>query len=257
MHRRILAIVTCLAFFISSPGFAQDRDATSRDVSGIPKSSHKYFWAVAGGTAVGMALGIIAPGGSKSAFKGALIGGSATSAFYLIKDPNAAGGQRGFAHLVTNTLLGTSVFWTICDCSGGAWSGALIGGGGTALIQSFGTHNRSLAKLSGTARSTPPASTPGTPSEPNPLSSGMTAYEVAAQVQSAPAQPQTTAQTTPAPTQSAPPATQNASAGQAQDQPPLDPEYLIFSNSNGNGSSSENDKKIGSVTSQTTLQKPQ
>jgi hypothetical protein len=251
MHRRILAIVTCLAFFISSPGFAQDRDATSRDVSGIPKS-HRYFWSVAGGTAVGLALGIIAPGGSKSAFKGALIGGSATSAFYLIKDPNAAGGERGFAHLLTNTLLGTSVFWTICDCSAGAASGALIGGGGTALIQSFGTHNRSLAKLGGISQSTPPPSAPGAPST-NPLSSGMTAAEVAAQVQTVPAQPQTTAQTMPASTQSALPATQNASAGPVQDQPPLDPEYLIFSNNSG----SESDKKFGSVTSQTTLTKPQ
>jgi hypothetical protein len=211
-----------------------------------------------------MALGIIAPGGAKSAFKGALIGGSATSAFYLIKDPNAAAGQRGFAHLLTNTLLGTSVFWTICDCSAGAASGALIGGGGTALIQSFGTRNRSLAKLGGTAQSTPPASAPGAPSAPNPLSSGMTAAEVAAQVQNAPAQPQTTAQTTVAPaqsssatTQNAPAATQSVPAGQAQDQPPLDPEYLIFSNNNVNGGNSESGKNIGNVTSQTTLPKPQ
>src|SRR5262249_13896421 len=166
MHRRIIAILTSLAFLLSSPGFAQDHDASSRDLTGIHKSSKKYFWAVAGGTAVGLGLGIIAPGGSKSAFKGALIGGSATSAFYLIKDKNAAGDHRGFAHIVTNTLLATGVFWTVCDCKAGAWSGAFIGGGGTAIIQAFGTHNRSLAKLSGTAQSTPPADTPAAPSTP-------------------------------------------------------------------------------------------
>jgi hypothetical protein len=197
-----------------------------------------------------LGLGIIAPGGGKSAFKGALIGGSATSAFYLIKDPRAAGDNRALAHLVTNTLLGTGIFWTVCDCSGGAWSGAFIGGGGTAIIQAFGTHNRSLAKLGGTAQATPPASTPGAPSAPDPLSSGMTAAEVAAQVQNVPAQPQTTTQTMPAPTQSALPAPQSVSA-QTQDLPPLDPEYLTFSNSNGSST------KIGSVTSQTALPKPQ
>src|SRR5215471_14067291 len=165
MHRRIIAVLICSAFLLSSPGFAQDRDVTSRDLEGVHKSSRKYFWAVAGGTAVGLGLGVIAPGGSKSAFKGALIGGSATSAFYLIKDPHAAGEHRAFAHLATNTILGTSVFWTVCDCSGGALSGAFIGGGGTALIQAFGTHNRSLAKMGGVAQSTP-SSTPTTPAEP-------------------------------------------------------------------------------------------
>src|SRR5215475_13303693 len=117
MHRRILAIFICSAFLFSNTGFAQNHDVTDRDLSGVPKSK-KYFWAIAGGTAVGLGLGIIAPGGSKSAFKGALIGGSAASAFYLIKDPRAAGDNRAFALLVTNTLLGTGIFWTVCDCSG-------------------------------------------------------------------------------------------------------------------------------------------
>lgn len=249
MHRRILAIFICIAFLLSNTSFAQSRDVTDRDLSGVPKSSgKKYFWAIAGGTAVGLGLGIIAPGGGKSAFKGALIGGSATSAFYLIKDPRAAGDQRALAHLVTNTLLGTGIFWTVCDCSGGAWSGAFIGGGGTAIIQAFGTHNRSLAKLSGTAQSTPPATpanSPRTFPASNTESSGMTAAEVAAQVQVVPAQPQTTTQNSPAPAQS-----QSASA-QAQDLPPLDPEDLTFNN-NGNR---DTNKKIGSVAPQATLPK--
>ena len=190
MHRRIIAIFVSLAFLLSSPGFAQDRDATSSDLSGIHKSSKKYFWAVAGGTAAGLGIGIIAPGGSKSAFKGALIGGSATSAFYLIKDKHAAGEHRAFAHIVTNTLLATGVFWTVCNCKAGAWSGAFIGGGGTAIIQAFGTHNRSLAKLSGTAQSTPPADTPAAPSTPtNTSQPANTTSPVVAGQQSTPAQP--------------------------------------------------------------------
>lgn len=197
MHRRIIAILVCSAFLLSSPGFAQDRDASSRDLEGIHKSSRKYFWAVAGGTAVGLGLGIIAPGGSKSAFKGALIGGSATSAFYLIKDPNAAGNQRGFAHIVTNTLLGTGIFWTVCNCKAGAWSGAFIGGGGTAIIQAFGTHNRNLAKLGGVASTTP--STPATPSEPANANTPVVAGQ-----QNAPAQPATQSAQAPVQTQNSP-----------------------------------------------------
>lgn len=199
MLRRILAIITCIAFLCSSTSFAKDRDVNSDDLHGI-RRGHKYFWAVAGGTALGLGLGIIAPGGGKSAFKGALIGGSATSAFYLIRDPRAAGDHRAFAHLVTNTLLGTGVFWTVCDCSGGAWSGAFVGGGTTAVIQAFGTRHRGLAKFSGAAQATPPDSTttPATPASTNaPVQAG--------QLPNAPAP----AQNTPAQAQ-APPAAQSA-----------------------------------------------
>ena len=212
MHRRIIAILTCLTFLSSSPGFAQDRDATSSDLSGIHKSSKKYFWAVAGGTAVGLGLGIIAPGGGKSAFKGALIGGSATSAFYLIKDPHAAGEHRAFAHLVTNTLLGTGIFWTVCNCSTGAWSGAFIGGGGTAIIQAFGTHNRSLAKMGGISQSTPD-STPAPGTEP-----GAATAPIVAGQQGAPAQPASPA---PAQAPAAQPAPIQAQNSQVQTTAPV------------------------------------
>jgi hypothetical protein len=206
MRRRISAILTCIAFLLGSTSFAQDRDVTSRDLHGVSKG-HRYFWAIAGGTAVGMGIGIIAPGGSKSAFKGALIGGSAASAFYLIKDPRAAGDDRALAHIVTNTLLGTGIFWTVCNCSAGAWSGAFIGGGGTAIIQAFGTHNRSLAKLGGTAQSTPP-STPATPSTPTSTSTPV----VAGQSQNAPAQPANQ------PAQAQTPSAQNAPVQPQNDQ---------------------------------------
>ncbi|HKD82894.1 MAG TPA: hypothetical protein VKH81_24605 [Candidatus Angelobacter sp.] len=210
MLRRILAIITCIAFLCSSTSFAKDRDVNSDDLHGISRG-HRYFWAIAGGTALGIGLGIIAPGGNKSAVKGALIGGSAASAFYLIKNPRAAGDHRAFAHLVTNTLLGTGVFWTICDCGTGAWSGAFVGGGGTAVIQAFGTRNRSLAKLSGTAQSTPPAA-PTTPSAPASTSAPVQAGQLPnapAPVQNAPAQAQAPAtQSSPVAVQAQTPASQ-------------------------------------------------
>ena len=129
--------------------FAQDREVTSRDLNGVPKS-HKYGWAIVGGTLLGIGVGVIAPGGNKSAVKGALIGGSLTSMIYLYKSPRAAYGKRRWAHLITNTVLGTSVLWTICDCKTGAWAGAFIGGGGTAVIQAFGSGRSGIASLTGT-----------------------------------------------------------------------------------------------------------
>jgi hypothetical protein len=147
MGPRLKLLSVFLILFLLSSGqvFAADRDATTGDLRGIPKS-HRYAWAVLGGTAVGAGIGVIAPGGNKSAVKGLLIGGSLTSAFWLAKHPRAAEGKRPFAHIVTNTILGTSVLWTLCDCGGGAWAGALIGGGGTALIQAFGTHHSAIAQ---------------------------------------------------------------------------------------------------------------
>ena len=283
MRQRLLAVLTCIAFLLSSSSFAQDRDVTSRDLKGVPRG-HRYFWAIAGGTAVGMGIGIIAPGGSKSAFKGALIGGSAASAFYLIKNPRAAEGERAWAHVITNTLLVSGVFWTVCNCSGGAWSGALIGGGGTAVIQAFGTHNRTMAKMSGTAQSTPPSS-PAIPSAPSststPVVAGQTqnapaqpqsqpvqAQAPSAQVQNAPAQAQSVpagVQNTPAqtqsvtvPTQSVPASPQGDPAGTqaapgGNQNPPIDNEDLVFSSS----SNDNNGNRISSVAPQTAPTKPQ
>jgi len=146
--RRVAIFVVCIVVLFIQGSFAQDRDVSSRDLKGIPKS-HRYFWAVVGGTAVGAGLGIIAPGGSQSAVKGALIGGSATSAFYLAKRPRAvAEGRRDLAHIVTNAALGAGILWTACDCDEGAWAGAFLGGGGTAVYRALKPRSsRSIADL--------------------------------------------------------------------------------------------------------------
>lgn len=147
MSRLFKIAFVCLSLIATT--FCQEREVTSRDLNGVRKS-HKYAWAVIGGTAVGIGLGAIAPGGNKSAVKGALIGGGLTSLIYLHVNPRAADGNRSLAHLVTNTVLGTGVFWTICNCKTGAWTGALIGGGGTALIQAFGSGRSGIASLTST-----------------------------------------------------------------------------------------------------------
>jgi hypothetical protein len=147
--RKLLLIVLCLAL-LGTVSFAGERDMNASDLKGIP-SHHKYIFSVLGGAALGAGLGIILPGGAKSAAKGALIGGSATSAFYLITHRGTMNGWNRWAYIGTNTALGTGLGWTVCNCGGGAAAGALIGGGGTAVLQSMGgRHNTTLGKITGT-----------------------------------------------------------------------------------------------------------
>lgn len=156
MGRRFFIAVLFIFFFVGK-SFSGDGDVTARDLKGIPKS-HRYMWSIVGGTALGAGLGVIAPGGTKSAFKGALLGGSATSAFYLAKHPRAANGWRDWAHVGTNTALGAGLLWTLCDCSGGALAGSLLGGGGTAVYQALGSRSSKLTSSTGPGPQTQPGS---------------------------------------------------------------------------------------------------
>lgn len=141
-------LVIILMFLLIVPAFAGDPGP--RDVKGIPKKS-RYLWAIAGGTAIGAGIGWLAPGGNKSIAKGALIGGSGASLFYLLGHPRVVSNSwRPWVAIATNTALGTGIGWTACDCNSGAGIGALIGGGGTVLIQGFRTSHRGLAKATGT-----------------------------------------------------------------------------------------------------------
>jgi len=148
MIYRMLVIILCFTSLLAGTGLAEDRDISARDLKGVPKS-HRYLWAMVGGAGVGAGIGIIAPGGTKSAIKGALLGGSLTSAIYLAKKPRAADGWRDWAHVGTNAALGTGILWTLCNCHEGAWAGGLIGGGGTAVYQALGSHDHRIATLTG------------------------------------------------------------------------------------------------------------
>ena len=157
MSRRMLGTIA-LVFLLAVPAFADDRDPDSRSVQGIPKG-HKHMWAVIGGAALGAGLGAI-PGGASNVFKGAFIGGGGASALYLAKHR----GQEGpWSYVITNAAWAAGLGWAICDCGAGFGAGALVGGGGTALVQAFKTKNRPLAAVTG-------AGSAGTDNPPPPQS---------------------------------------------------------------------------------------
>jgi hypothetical protein len=152
-------------FLLAAPGFSADRDPDTKSLKGIPHG-HKHAWAVIGGTALGAGLGAI-PGGASNVFKGALIGGSGASALYLAKHH----GQEGpWSYVITNAGLVAGIGWAICDCAAGGGAGALVGGGGTALVQAFHTKHRTLAKMTGATGpgNSPPQSEPPPPPQPQP-----------------------------------------------------------------------------------------
>ena len=152
-------LFVCLCLF-AMEGFAADPEVSPRDMQGIPKR-HKYLTAIVAGAAIGAGLGILAPGGNKSMAKGLMICGSGASALYLWTHHDAAGGWTPWAHIGTNTMLGSGLGWTICGCRSGAGIGALLGGGGTAAIQAFGTRDRNVARATG-------ANPPSTAASSNP-----------------------------------------------------------------------------------------
>lgn len=184
MSRRFVACVLCIAFVFGSSSFGEDHDPSPRDLKGVSKS-HRYIWAIVGGTALGAGIGVIAPGGGKSVAKGALLGGSITSAVYLAKNRRAADGWRDWAHIGTNTALGTGILWTLCDCGAGAWSGALIGGGGTAIFQALGSRNSHIASMTG-ASIQPGTSPQNVPSHPGDSSQSHGAASAQSQSQGKP-----------------------------------------------------------------------
>ena len=158
--RKFAATVICL-LVLGTAGFGGDPSISPRDLKGIPKH-HKYFWAVAGGAALGTGIGIVLPGGTKTAIKGLMIGSGGSSLWYLSRHPNAVGQWTPWAYVGTNTTLGGGMGWLACNCGTGFGLGALAGGGGTALIQAMGTKSRTVADLTGaeaptaTAASRPP-----------------------------------------------------------------------------------------------------
>jgi len=152
---RKLLMVLCLGIF-ALQAVAADPDISSRDLQGIPKR-HKYLTSIVAGAAIGAGIGILAPGGNRSLVKGMLIGGSGASTLYLWSHRNAAGAWTQWAHVASNTGLASGVGWTMCNCSAGAGIGALLGGGGTLAVQSFGTSDRRVAKVTGAPETGPPS----------------------------------------------------------------------------------------------------
>jgi hypothetical protein len=126
----------------AAPAFAggHDRDMDpQRDLRGVPHvRAHRWFFATAGGAAIGAGVGTLLPGGMKSTWKGLLIGGGGASSMYLLSHRDTGTGWRDWAFIGSNTALGTGIGWTLCNCGDGAVAGALIGGGGTGFWEAFG-----------------------------------------------------------------------------------------------------------------------
>lgn len=156
MSRRMVGIILCV-FLLAIPGIAADRDPSAKDVKGVPHK-HRYVWSIVGGTAVGLGFGAI--GGTSGAFKGAFIGGGAASAFYLATHKETGGSSRPWYWIGTNAALGAGIGWTACNCGDGFGIGALIGGGGTALIEAFRPRHKTIAKAS--PNDPPPPDNPST-----------------------------------------------------------------------------------------------
>lgn len=162
--RKFISTLLCMLVLVVT-SFAADPSVSPKDLKGIPKH-HKYAWAVAGGAALGAGIGIFLPGGSKTAIKGLMIGSGGSSLWYLSRHPNAVGQWTPWAYVGTNATLGGGLGWLACDCGTGFGLGALGAGGGTALIQSMGTTNRTLADLTGAQ--TPTSSASNVPPPPPP-----------------------------------------------------------------------------------------
>lgn len=240
MGRRVLAAVCVMLVLGTLPGLAGDRgpknndsssndnnstgagasrDVDTRDLKGITKK-HRYWWAMAGGAALGAGIGaLLPPGSGKSATKGMLLGGSLTSFFYLAGHKEAADGYRPLAYIATNTVLGTGIGWSVCNCGTGAWTGALIGGGFTAIVQAVRPrHHRTLTKYTGADQ--PPVNPPPQQQQPP----QQPPQQQQQQQTTPPPQPQ---QTTPPPQSQSPNPPQASSSPQTTappDQPPDAPQ---------------------------------
>lgn len=232
MSRRILAMLLCVSL-LGVPGLAADRDASRKDLRGVPHG-HKHLWAVIGGTAVGLGLGAI-PGGTSNVFKGGLIGGSAASLFYLAGHHHEEG---PWSYVITNAALVAGIGWAACDCGAGFGAGALVGGGGTALFQAFKPRNRTLAKVTGanttnppdnstqapppTHQYPPPQNPQALPQSDNPQAQPQAAPQQTAPQTVPPAQPQTVPQATPQTVP--PPEPQTVPQPSPQTVPPAEPQ---------------------------------
>jgi len=74
----------------------------------------------------------------------------------LSKNKRAGGSARPWAWVLGNGALVAGLGWAICDCGGGFGAGALIGGGGTALVQALRPHQKTLTQITGADDQTPP-----------------------------------------------------------------------------------------------------
>jgi hypothetical protein len=149
--KKSIGLLICLLFvFMTASATAADRPIDKQDLKGINAKRHNWAFATAGGAAIGAGVGALF-GGSGDVAKGILIGGGGGSAAWLHAHRNTMGGWRPLLLLGSHTALGTGIGWTICGCNDGAFAGAMIGGGASAIWQSMRTDSRRHTASNNTA----------------------------------------------------------------------------------------------------------
>jgi hypothetical protein len=137
--KKSIGLLICLLLvFMSASAIAADRPIDKQDLKGITAKRHNWAFATAGGAAIGAGIGALV-GGHTEVFKGILMGGGGGSAAWLHSHRSSMGGWRPLLLLGSHTALGTGIGWTICGCNDGAFAGAMIGGGASAIWQSMKT----------------------------------------------------------------------------------------------------------------------
>jgi hypothetical protein len=123
---RILLVAAFAFLLLARPLSAQDKEPSA-------SSGHSwgYIFSYLGGAAVGAAVGMLGSSSQDTA-KASLIGGGASSAFYLMRHDR---GDPGYMkeNMFTYSTLGLGLGWAVSGNSTGAIAGGLAGGGGATV----------------------------------------------------------------------------------------------------------------------------
>ncbi len=125
-------LALCLLLMMVAPAFAGDVNFS--DLKKVTPQSHRYWFSVVGGSAIGAGVGALI-GSGNDVTKGILLGGGGASTAYLHSHKNYGGAWRPWMMLGGHTALGSGFGWTICGCTDGLVAGTLIGGGASAVWQ--------------------------------------------------------------------------------------------------------------------------
>lgn len=141
-----IVLALCLMVVLLAPAAlaadnAENKDNLKQDFRRYTPTRHRYLFSVAGGSAIGAAVGVLL-GGGNDITKGLLVGGGGASTAYLHANRNGAGAWRPWAMLAGHTALGSGIGWTACGCDDGLAAGTLIGAGASAIWQASQPNRR-------------------------------------------------------------------------------------------------------------------
>jgi hypothetical protein len=121
----------CLILILLSFSLATEQPLQAQASSSSSSTDNlNYFLSLAGGAAIGGALGAIS-GDNKVTGKAALVGGGAASAMFL--HYKQTGNVGLYKEITSFSILGLGLGWSMTDSMKGAGYGALAGFGGATL----------------------------------------------------------------------------------------------------------------------------